>query len=129
MLVGDGEHRSRIETRDAADLQALDAALAAPAARAPARASSIAVQADKRATLDLGLDHLLSQAPARPAPAAVPLPAAGSPFGSLVVNADKCTMCLSCVGACPEAALADNPNELPNTPVWVDEMGPEVYRG
>ena len=39
----------------------------------------------------------------------VPLPAAGSPFGTLLVNADKCTLCLSCVSACPEAALADNP--------------------
>ena len=38
------------------------------------------------------------------------LPAAGAPFGSLVVDADKCTLCLSCVGACPEAALADNPD-------------------
>jgi NAD-dependent dihydropyrimidine dehydrogenase PreA subunit len=26
-----------------------------------------------------------------------------------VIDKDKCTMCLSCVGACPEAALADNP--------------------
>ena len=36
--------------------------------------------------------------------------AAGSPFGSLRVDTAKCTMCLSCVGACPEGALADNPD-------------------
>jgi ferredoxin len=31
------------------------------------------------------------------------------PFGSLLVDTDACTLCLSCVGACPEGALADNP--------------------
>ncbi|WP_036250084.1 4Fe-4S binding protein, partial [Methylibium sp. T29] len=67
-----------------------------------------AVQADKRATLDLALDHLLAQAPARPVPEAIALPAA-SPFGSLQIDTGKCTMCLSCVGACPESALGDNP--------------------
>ena len=39
------------------------------------------------------------------------MPKAGAPFGSLVVDSDKCTLCLSCVGACPEAALADNPDK------------------
>jgi NAD-dependent dihydropyrimidine dehydrogenase PreA subunit len=33
-------------------------------------------------------------------------------MGSLKVNADKCTLCLSCVSACPASALQDNP-ELP----------------
>ena len=37
-------------------------------------------------------------------------PAAGSPFGAIEVNKDKCTLCLSCVGACPASALQDNPN-------------------
>jgi ferredoxin len=41
-------------------------------------------------------------------PEAVALPA-GALFGSLAVDTDKCTMCLSCVGACPESALGDNP--------------------
>jgi ferredoxin len=38
----------------------------------------------------------------------IALPAAGSPFGSLQVDASRCTLCLSCVGACPEGALLDN---------------------
>jgi ferredoxin len=50
----------------------------------------------------------VAQAP-QPLPDAIALPAAGAPLGTLLVDADKCTMCLSCVGACPEAALADNP--------------------
>ena len=45
----------------------------------------------------------------RSTPDAIALPAAGAPFGSLQVNTATCTLCLSCVGACPEGALADNP--------------------
>ena len=62
-----------------------------------------------RATLDLALDHLLAQAPR--VTDVVPLPATASPWGSLAIDTERCTMCLSCVGACPEAALADNPDK------------------
>lgn len=102
-----GTHLRLIEARDARDLAALDAALRAPAAQGVAVPAGFAVQADKRATLDLALEHLLAQAPA--ANDSITLPAAGAPFGSLRIDTDRCTLCLSCVGACPEAALADNP--------------------
>jgi len=101
-----GEHLRLIEARDAS---ALDTALRAPAAATVSRGATFAAQADKRATLEMALDHLLAVAPN--APEEVPLPAAGSPFGSLVVDSNKCTLCLSCVGACPESALADNPEQ------------------
>ena len=104
-----GQHFKLIEAKDARDLGALDQALRAPAAQTVARAASFAAQADKRATLDLALDHLMAQAPQ--ARDEIALPAAGSPYGTLVVDADKCTLCLSCVSACPEAALADNPDK------------------
>lgn len=100
-----GRHLRLIEARDVA---ALDAALQGEPAQTVAQPAGFAVQADKRATLDLALDHLLAQAPARPVPEAIALPAA-SPFGSLQIDTGKCTMCLSCVGACPESALGDNP--------------------
>ena len=106
-----GEHLRLIEARDARDLPALDAALRAAPAQGVTSPAAFAVQADKRGTLELALDHLLAQAPARPLPEALPLPAAGSPLGSLVVDTDKCTLCLSCVSACPAAALADNPEK------------------
>ena len=61
---------------------------------------------DKRGTLDAVFAHLLEHAPT---PTPVIALAKGSPFGEIVVNADKCTMCLACVGSCPEGALADNP--------------------
>jgi ferredoxin len=104
-----GQHFALLSARDARDLAALDTALRAPAAQTVAKAATFTVQAEKRATLDLALDHLLAQAPSLAEE--IKLPAAGSPLGSLVVNAERCTLCLSCVGACPEGALADNPDK------------------
>jgi ferredoxin len=108
-------HFKLIEARDARDLGALDAALREAPAAGIARAASFNAQANKRATLDLVIDHLLSHAPQRMDPIhaqqrveSIALPAAGAPFGSLTVNTATCTMCLSCVGACPEGALLDN---------------------
>jgi len=107
-----GTHFKLIEARDARDLEALDAAMQAPPAQGVSRAASLSPQADKRATLDLALDHLIGAAPLHAARESIALPAAGAPLGTLVIDTGKCTLCLSCVGACPEAALADNP-ELP----------------
>jgi ferredoxin len=104
-----GEHFRLIEAGDAA---ALDAALRAPAAQGVSKPASFAAQADKRSTLELAIDHLAAHAPViTPAAAAVDeiaLPAVGSPWGNVVVNTNTCTLCLSCVGACPQGALLDN---------------------
>ena len=108
ILSGLGLAGTHLRLIDAADVAALDAALQAPAAQCVARAASFSPQADKRATLELAIDHLIAQVPAREG--AIALPVAGSPLGTLVIDTDKCTLCLSCVGACPEAALADNPD-------------------
>ena len=102
-----GTHLRLIEARDARDLGALDAALQAPPAQGVPRAAALSPQADKRATLDLALDHLLAVAPA--AAEVIALPRDGAPLGSLAIDTDKCTLCLACVGACPQSALADNP--------------------
>jgi ferredoxin len=106
-----GEHFRVIEARDARDLAALDAALGAAPAQGVARRGSFAVQAEKRATLELALDHLLQDS-ARfiERPAEIALPPA-SLLGSIQVNRDTCTLCLSCVSACPAAALQDNPDK------------------
>ncbi|MEO6895336.1 MAG: 4Fe-4S dicluster domain-containing protein [Caldimonas sp.] len=92
---------------DAALLQ-LDRALHVAPAATVRRGATFSVQTDKRATLDLALDHLMQHAPT--VPQEIALPAHGSPFGNLIVDRDACTLCLACVGACPEAALADNPD-------------------
>ncbi len=107
-----GEHFRVIEARDARDLMALDAALGAPAAQGVHQRASFAVQPEKRATLDLALEHLLQDSAKnaqRTAAEAIALPAA-SPWGTLQLNRDACTLCLSCVSACPAGALQDNPD-------------------
>ncbi len=103
-----GEHFRLLHARDARDLAELDASLQAAPAQGVGKTASFAVQADKRATLELALDHLIAQAPQMVA--RIPLPAQGSPLGALAINKDACTMCLSCVNACPASALQDNPN-------------------
>ena len=110
ILTGMGLKGMHLRIVAARDVATLDAALRDAPAQAVPRAATFAVQADKRATLDLAIDHLLRHA--APPPDVIALPAPASPFGNLIVNADRCTMCLSCVSACPEAALADNPDKL-----------------
>ena len=61
----------------------------------------------KRAILGLALDHLHSHAPTPVDEVALP---DGAPFGAVNVDVEGCTLCLSCVGACPTGALADNPD-------------------
>jgi ferredoxin len=105
-----GEHLRIVEAREVAPL---DAALQAAPAQSVKQPATFSVQADKRATLDLAIEHLLRHASTPPE--AIALPALASPlsarlFGSLTIDTERCTMCLSCVSACPEAALADNPD-------------------
>ena len=101
-----GEHFRIFEAKDARDLTGLDAFLQAAPAQGVAQAAGFAVQADKRATLELALDHLMLQSSAQTE--VIALPAAGSPLGALAINKDACTLCLSCVSACPASALQDN---------------------
>jgi len=70
---------------------------------APRPASFTAVGA-KRDVLRLALRELHHAAPA-PVDI-VPLPE-GAPFGTVLVNTEGCTLCLSCVSACPTGALSD----------------------
>ncbi len=77
-------------------------------ALAPARGvkpATFHLSNEKRGTLDFIFDHLQKNAPAPKD--VVPL-AAGAPYGRVHVNRDACTLCMSCVGACPENALADS---------------------
>lgn len=58
----------------------------------------------KRARLRWALDHLHRQAPS---PCAVLDLPAGAPFGRIVLDDQRCTLCLACVGACPTGAIGD----------------------
>jgi ferredoxin len=72
--------------------------------------ASFALSMQKRETLEMTLEHLLQFAPQALPADGVPLPA-HSPIGGILVQKDACTLCMSCVGACPEGALLDNPDE------------------
>jgi ferredoxin len=72
--------------------------------------ATFAVSKEKRETLEAALEHLIRHAPKPLAEDGVlPLPA-GSLLGGLSIEVDACTLCLSCVGACPEGALFDDPD-------------------
>ncbi len=64
---------------------------------------------DKRGTLEFVIEHFMRHANVRPAEIALP---AGSLYGALNIDKQKCTMCMACVGACPESALMDG-GEIP----------------
>jgi ferredoxin len=100
-----GRHFRLIEARDA---KALEAALDDAPAQTVKRRGTFAIQGEKRATVELALDHLLQDSAAQRAPSeAIALPGA-SLLGAINVNKDACTLCLSCVSACPASALQDN---------------------
>ena len=54
--------------------------------------------------------RLSARALAGGAAAPIPLPE-GAPYGAVLVDAEACTLCLSCVSLCPSAALTDNPDQ------------------
>ena len=109
-----GTHLKLLRARNPTDLDAGLQALSHTRQTVPSAAARFAVAQEKRSTLELALDHLIAQAPlpAAQRPEAIALPAAGAPLGTIAVNKDRCTLCLSCVSACPASALQDNP-QLP----------------
>jgi ferredoxin len=105
--LGFGLHgASVIETDDPDQLRAAleGTALATPAAQ-PA---GFTAHGAKRGVLELAFRELHRAAPA-PVDV-VPLPA-GAPCGGLIFNPEACSLCLSCVSACPTDALSDNPEK------------------
>ena len=72
--------------------------------------ASFGFSLQKRETLEAVLEHFQKQAKTLLPSAGVALPN-NSLLGGLVINADACTLCMSCVSSCPEGALLDNPDE------------------
>ena len=69
------------------------------------------VPPDKRNAIYQALDHLVTSL--KPSPDQVELPAS-APFGEAIIDAEKCTLCMACVGSCPGRALQDGANrEVP----------------
>jgi len=100
---------ARVATIETDDPDALGEALrrieALPGAASPA---SFMAMGGKRDVLRFALQELQRVAPQRAE--VIPLPA-GAPFGAVEVAVEGCTLCLSCVSACPTGALSDDPDQ------------------
>jgi ferredoxin len=108
ILAGVGFEPGRVATIATDDPDALGAALRAIVAAEPApRPASFVPVGGKREVLRLALRELQRAAP-RPVDV-IALPE-GAPFGAIEVDVQGCTLCLSCVSACPTGALIDNPD-------------------
>jgi ferredoxin len=109
ILAALGFAGARAATIETDDPDALGHALReiAPLQAAP-RTASFTPIGSKRELVRLALRELHGIAPA-PADI-VPLPQ-GAPFGTVALNAEGCTLCLSCVSACPTGALSSDPDK------------------
>jgi len=110
VMTGLGYAADRVHIIDDADPDVIATRLRDLASKPPVAATASRFQAmgRKRSILRLGLSHLHDVAPAPVAMLALP---EGAPFGRVNVDADGCTLCLACVGACPTGALRDNPDK------------------
>jgi ferredoxin len=97
-----GRHFELVQPADAASAEALFAALAP--AQGVAVPATFVLSGDKRTAIEFAIEHLAKHAPRSADEIALP---AGAAFGQVRVDAAKCTMCMSCVGACPSSALMD----------------------
>jgi ferredoxin len=107
VLAGLGFAGARVETIETDDPDALGRTLRAiPSMDGAAKPATFAAVGTKREVVRLALRELHGVAP-KPVDV-VPLPQ-GAPFGMMEVNVEGCTLCLSCVSACPTGALSDDP--------------------
>jgi ferredoxin len=100
----DGERVATIETDDPFALgETLRAAAPLDGTDKPGTFTAVG---GKRDVMRLAMRELHAAAPAPVDLIALP---AGAPFGAVTVNTEGCTLCLSCVSACPTGALSDDP--------------------
>jgi ferredoxin len=109
ILTGLGFGAGRAGTIETDDPDALGETLraieAVPAVQQP---SSFMPVGAKRGVTRLLLRELQRTAPA---PVDIIVLPEGAPFGTVNVNVEGCTLCLSCVSACPTGALSDDPEK------------------
>ena len=98
---------ARVEAIETDDPNALgDALRGMGMLEATAKPATFLPTGSKRELMRLSLRELHAAAPT-PVDI-VPLPE-GAPFGTIEVRVEGCTLCLSCVSACPTGALSDDP--------------------
>jgi ferredoxin len=100
----DGPRIASIETDDpdvlGQTLRAIDVV------RTAGKLATFVAVGKKREVMQLALRELHAVAPAPVDVIALP---EGAPFGKVDINVEGCTLCLSCVSACPTGALSDDP--------------------
>ena len=105
ILAGFGHAPGRLQLLQGGEPAELARRIVALPAAVSMPAAGFNFSNDKRATLDFVFDHLRAQA--KPAPDVIALKS-GAPFGEITVDKGRCTLCMACVGACPEGALQDS---------------------
>lgn len=105
---GLGYGRGRVQTLHLDDPNAVEETLWGFDTLAAMPAGDFLPLGKKRAVMRLALDTLHDTAPTKVEEIILPV---GAPFGTVEINIDGCTLCLSCVGACPARALRDNPDK------------------
>ena len=109
ILAGLGFAGERVAAINTDDPDALGSALRAIASMdAAPKAATFAAAGLKRDVVRQALRELHAAAPA---PADIVMLPQGAPFGTVEVNVEGCTLCLSCVSACPTGALSDDPEK------------------
>lgn len=103
LLESMGYEPGRVHRLDASEGRAADWLAARPLAAA-VPAASFDTFNEKRGTLRLALDHLYEYAET---PVQITEMPAGAPFGQVLVEQSKCTLCMGCVQVCPTKALLD----------------------
>lgn len=107
ILAGLGFDGVRVDTIETDDPDALgDALRGIDPLVAAAKPATFLPTGSKRELMRLSLREL--HAAARSPVDIVSLPE-GAPFGTIEVRVEGCTLCLSCVSACPTGALSDDP--------------------
>ena len=109
ILTGLGFAGTRVATIETDDPDALGETLRAiESMDAAAKPATFAAVGKKREVVRLALRELHGVAPTQVDVIALP---EGAPFGTVNVNVEGCTLCLSCVSACPTGALSDDPEK------------------
>lgn len=106
IVGGLGQAGGRVVVIDETDPAQFAEILRQPAPPPVASAATYRVLGGRRETIALALQHLAAQGAAD----TFSLPA-GAPFGRVVLDAEKCTLCHACVGACPTSALGSHPDK------------------
>lgn len=105
ILHGLGYTGSHFELIAAEDVATFERAVWALQPAQSPKPATFNLSNEKRTVLDFCFDHLAKNAPRPQTEISL---SAGAPYGTITVDKDRCTLCMACVGACPENALLDS---------------------